>query len=83
MHIYRIEFTILEDMLVNYKGRGGCGRFWNLPVCWCSSLLKKVPSFLFWYDESQKLGSIGTKEKFYYNLNNADKSQKTANFMIF
>ena len=62
---------IYESTFIHKRG-DGCGRFWNLS--------SKV---LLLYDESQKLGSIGTEEKFFFNLNNTDKSPQKPPILSF
>ena len=38
--------VVLFESVSIMSGDGGCGRFWNLPICWCSSFHKN-PRFSF------------------------------------
>ena len=62
------------------KGVSGCGRFLNLHICWCSSLLKGFPRFSF--GMTRVLGIILMEQMnvFCFNLNSAIKSPKLTIF---
>ncbi len=43
-----VKFTYDRKQIKNIKeGKGGCRRFWNLPICWSSSLRNRDPRFSF------------------------------------
>ena len=78
-----ISGLIGKNVNVNLLFRFAIGLYWiiiNFRTCLyvgAAVFIREFHGSLLLYDESQKLGSIGTEEKIYLN---ADKSPKTANF---
>ena len=63
------------------KGGGGCGRFWNLPIYWSSSLHNRVTRFFF--GMNRVIIMILIEQKLFCSyFRSADKSPKSGNIFL-
>ena len=83
-HIWYYRLTLKEMKQLTfkslYKGGGGCGRFWNLPILVICSLHKRLSRISFCMVRDKCMLLILLKRNFCLIFKIAAKSPKTANF---